>query len=329
MRRLILALCACGSPASAPQTFEFGPYPLAAGQEVTGQCVSATLHNDEPLYINAVELATGPGFHHSNWFWVPESDFAGPDGTWQCADRNYDEAIAGVTGGVLFAQSTQAVHEIQQFPDGMAIVVPAHSRILAGTHLLNATDAPESVSLALTITPIEKPATLLAAMSFVNESITLPPHRTSRFTMDCDLDTAHRSVLGRPVDLDIIYALGHYHALGRGITIDALAADGSTAPIFETTSRIGDALGGRIAPSFSMTGFAKLRFSCNYDNPTDLVVHWGVGTQEMCAFLSFTDSEKVWFGGVIDYNTPATITDDGTLVEYTYPCKVINAEPNR
>ena len=84
----LLALCltvaACGeSPsAPAPQTFEFGPYTLAPGQEITGQCVSVTLGNEEPLYVNAVELTTGAGFHHSNWFWVPDTMFTGEDGTW-------------------------------------------------------------------------------------------------------------------------------------------------------------------------------------------------------------------------------------------------------
>jgi hypothetical protein len=154
VRRLIfvLVVAACGSdPAVAPEprTFEFGPYPLAAGQEINSQCVSAALGNEEPLYINSVELTTGPGFHHSNWFWVPEEIFSGPDGTWKCSDRQYDEANAGIYGGVLFAQSTQAQHEVQAFPTGAAIVIPPHARIVAGTHLLNTGDEDLSVPLTL------------------------------------------------------------------------------------------------------------------------------------------------------------------------------------
>lgn len=326
----MLGIAACGGPATPePQTFAFGPYALAPGEEISGQCVSTTLHNEEPLYINAVELQTGPGFHHSNWFWVPDYRFDGPDGTWRCADRGFDDAVAGIDGGVLFAQSTQATHEKQQFPDGMAIVIPPHSRILSGTHLLNSSDAPLSVSLNLTVTPVAEPTTLLAAMSFTNESIALPPHRQSRFTIECDVDSAHRAVLGRPVDFHVVYALAHYHDLGTGITIEGVRGDGTASMMFETTTRIGDALGGMIDPGFAMDGYTKIRFSCNYDNPGDTTVRWGLGAGEMCTFLSFTDSEKTWGGGVLNRNEVPTVVDHGTYIEYTYACSVINSEPNR
>lgn len=327
MRRLfcVFGLIACGDDPSAPppQTFEFGPYALAPGQEINGQCVSVTLNNDEPIYVNAVELTTGPGFHHSNWFWVPEDIFTGPDGTWRCSERGYDEAVAGLYGGVLFAQSTQAQHEIQSFPPGAATVVPPHARILAGTHLLNAGDVALDLTLKLTVTPIASPTTILNPTSFTNEAIALPPHRKSRFTMECDLDTAHRNVAGTPPEFSFHYALAHYHELGRGLTIEGIHEDGTRAMIFETTSAVGDALGGTIAPGFSMAGYSKIRFSCHFENPRDTVVRWGVGDQEMCTFLAFTDSEYTWAGGVLSRDETPTIVDHGDYVEYTYDCAVI------
>src|SRR5690348_4630900 len=133
MRRLGFCLiAACGSTTTtdlSPRTLTFGPYDIAPGEEVNGQCVSAKLDNDEPMFVNAVELTTGPGVHHSNWFWVPDYRFDGEDGTWRCADRGYDEVIAGVDGGVVFAQSTQAQHEVQAFQPGTAVLIPPHSRI--------------------------------------------------------------------------------------------------------------------------------------------------------------------------------------------------------
>ena len=76
---LALALVACSSSPSAPppETFTFGPYHLAPSQEITDQCVSATLHNETELAINAVELMTATGFHHSNWFFVPDNRYDG------------------------------------------------------------------------------------------------------------------------------------------------------------------------------------------------------------------------------------------------------------
>jgi len=324
---LLVGLVACGDSPKAPdpQSFEFGPYSLAAGQEITSQCVSATLHNEEPLYVNAVELTTGPGFHHSNWFWVPENAFPGADGTWKCNDRGYDETVAGLQGGVLFAQSTQAQHEIQQFPGGAATVVPPHSKILAGTHLLNAGDTDVMLTLKLTITPIAQAdvTTQLTPTSFTNEAIAIPPHRQSRFTVVCDLDTANRNVTGKSADYAFYYALGHYHVLGRGVTIEGIKDDGTAATIFQTTNAVGDALGGMIDPAFSIAGYPKMRFSCNYDNPRDTTVTWGVGDNEMCTFLAFTDSAYTWAGGVISGSVqPTSVMDYGTYIEYTYPCSM-------
>src|SRR6185503_2833948 len=87
-----LGLAACSSDPDpyAHQEHAFGPITIPAHSEDTTKCVSISLHNAEPLYINQVELTTGPGFHHSNWLFVPEFSFPGPDGVWTCADRSYD-----------------------------------------------------------------------------------------------------------------------------------------------------------------------------------------------------------------------------------------------
>ena len=332
MRRpiVLVLLAACGGDdgidLSKPQTFDFGPYALTPGQEVSNQCVSVTLNNEQPLFINAVEMTSGPGFHHSNWFWVPDHLFAGPDGQWNCDERGYDEAEAGFSGGVLFAQSTQLQHELQKFPDGVGLVVPPHARILAGTHLLNTTDEPQSVSISLTITPIADPTVKLSGVGFANQSLAIPPMRKSRFTMDCDVDSPHRNLFSRPVDFKFYYALAHYHDLGTGLSIEAVRTDGTTATIFSTTNRIGDALGGNI-DAFDMTGFAKFRMSCDFDNPRTTVVRWGLGQKEMCAFLAFTNSERNWSGGILHYNAVPTITDDGTTMTYTFDdCVVFPSE---
>jgi hypothetical protein len=332
MRTAVLVLlvgCGGTTDSLAPRTFEFGPYALQPGEETNGQCVSATLDNDEPLYINSVELTTAAGFHHSNWFWVPDNRFIGEDGTWRCRDRDYDEAIAGLEGGVLFAQSTQAQHEVQQFGEGIAIVVPPRSRIVAGTHLLNPSDDLREVPLSLTITPIATPTITLAGMAFQNQGISIPPHRKSRFTMECPLDEAHRNITTRPVDYNFHYVLPHYHNLGTGITLDAIRSDASETRIFENQAAVGDALGRALSPAFSMSGYSTLRFSCNFDNPRDLAVGWGNGGGEMCIFLAFTDSAYNVTGGQLSFGPPIMEIDDGDVIEYFHECGVLMAEATR
>ena len=326
---MILAACGGGGgSAESPRTFTFGPYHLTPAQEITDQCVSATLHNDTELAINSVELQTATGFHHSNWFFVPDALYAGDDGTWNCADRHFDQANAAGAGGVLFAQSTQSPHEIQKFPDGVAVVIPPNSKIVATTHLLDAGDTALDVPLSLTITPIANVTTRLAALSFENVGIALPPHRASKFIVECDVATQNMNLTGSPPDFNIYYGLAHYHALGTGLSLEAIDAGGTATTVYATTNRIGDTLGGQITPKFSMAGYSKLRMSCAYNNDRDTTVGWGVGDQEMCVVLAFTDSPYVWGGGVINNDGPGTSVDTGTEVDFTHACSLITTAAN-
>lgn len=326
-----LALAACTSTDGgdddsqplAPISHRFGPYALAAGEEQYDRCVSWTLNNDEPVFANQVALATGSGFHHSNWFWVPETAYAGEDGTWDCSERGYDEALAAAKGGVLFAQSTQAAGETQAFPPGHVIPIPPHAKIVAGVHLLNASDEPLDTFLELTLTPIrrEEVVTQLAALSLTYEALELRPGRTSSFTVECDLGAKHQEVVGRPLDLKLFYVLPHYHELGRSIELVA-GGPGGDETVFSTHSAIGEPLGGALTPAYSMAGKDTLRFSCTFENPRTTTVRWGLADGEMCVVLAFTDSQFNWGGGVLD-RMAGTPVDDGTTVAYQRECTLV------
>ena len=41
------------------------------GEEVSGECQSWTLNNDEPLFVSKVRQTNDGAWHHSNWFFVP------------------------------------------------------------------------------------------------------------------------------------------------------------------------------------------------------------------------------------------------------------------
>jgi hypothetical protein len=330
-RRLapLVLVAACGGDADG--TYEFGPFELAPGEEVTDRCVQISLENDAPLYVNAVELTTGPGFHHSNWFFVPEHTFFGDDGTFRCADRAFNEAAAAINGGVLFAQSTQAPHEIQQFPAGVAVKVPPHSKLVTQIHLLNSTEQQLTIRPTIRVEPLDEAelVTTLAAMSFEDHALVLPPAMGSKFTVECDLAPLHNSLLGRDPDFKLYYGLAHYHELGTGFDMEAVRTDGTAATIYSTSTHIGDTLGGPIAPAFDMTGFTKLRFSCSYFNPRATEVRWGVGDQEMCVFLAFTDSTYLWGGGFITEGAPENPVQVGDEMHYTNPCQVYANDATR
>lgn len=335
MRRLIpavLLVVACaGNDPYAKQEFAFGPFEIAPAEEVIKTCVQITLHNDDYLFVNAVELTTGTGFHHSNWFFVPEHVFPGDDGAYACDDRNFNEPVAAIFGGVLFAQSTQSTHEVQQFPEGVIVKIPPHSKIVSQIHLLNATDAPLTIAPTIAITPIAESTvtTTLAGISFEDHALALLPNMQSKFTVECDLAPTHQMLFGRDPDFKIYYGLAHYHGLGTGLSVEAVKPDGTAATVFSTDTKIGDVLGGPIDPAFDMTGFTKIRFSCNYFNPGQTTVRWGNGDGEMCVFLAFSDSTYNWGGGVTQDEEPGNPVQVGNEMHYSNGCQVYANDASR
>jgi hypothetical protein len=305
---------------NAPRTFDFGTFTLAPGQEDATQCVQVTLNNDEPMFINAVSMATGGGFHHSNWFYVQHESFRGPDGVFTCADRDFSEPVASLFGGVLFAQSTQAAAETQQFPAGAVIPIPPGAKIVAGLHLLNASDVTLETPLSLTITPLprDQVTVQLRPLGIEDQALALPPHARTDVATTCDYGQKYQELFGRAPDFHIYYILPHYHALGLGMRVEALDEDETSARVvFDNDQGIGQPLGGPILPVFAMDGAAKVRVTCKYDNPRDATVGFGIGDQEMCVLLGFTDSPHQ-LGGL--YNAdPGTPDADGV---YHHGCSV-------
>jgi len=323
----VVALAACSG--DDDNVFEFGPFTVEAQQEVTAQCVQISLHNSETIYVNTVELTTGPGFHHSNWFFVPEHVFPGADGTFTCKDRNFDIAAAAAVGGVFFAQSTQNPHEVQAFPTGMAIPLPPNTKLVAQVHLLNRSDEPLTLTpkIALTTLTEAQVTKRLAGISMEFHPLSLPPRKQSRFTVDCDLGPYEDASKNRALDFKIYYTLAHYHQYGTRMLLEATTPEGAATTIYTTSNSIGDALGGPLQPPFAMTGSTHLRLTCEYYNNTDSMIYYGNGDGEMCVFLAFSDSAWLWGGGVLDPTPdPLSGVDQGGVMSFTRNCMLFTRE---
>ena len=329
------SLLGCSSDDSvdpnATQTLPFGPVAIAANSEDTSKCVALSLGNDEPIYVKQVELTTGPGFHHSNWLFVPEHSFPGPDGIFTCDDRSYDQVAAGILGGVFFAQSTQAAHEVQEFPAGVALKLPPKSKLVAQIHLLNTGDEPLTLEPTIAFTPMAAADVTneMHSLTFEYHTLALPPRRQSRFTVDCEIAPRHLEAFGREPDFKIYYALAHYHEWATGLTFEAVRADGTAATIYSTENNVGDTLGGTIDPPFDMTGFTRVRLGCDYYNNTDGTIYYGNGLGEMCIFNAFTDSLHTWGGGALDNGDPGQPTDVNGVMSFTRNCQVYSVDGTR
>jgi hypothetical protein len=266
----------------------FDPIPVESGAEEY-VCQSWTIGNDEPLYVNAVQQVNDGGWHHSNWFFVPEGAFVGEDGTWNCRDRGFREVAAAAQGGVIFAQSTQSFEEVQRFPQGTAIVVPPRSKIIGNIHLFNAAASRIDSSLTMGFETIEEEEleVKLREVSFSNGDIAIPPQRQSRWTQTCDLS----DIVGE--SYTFYYVLGHYHQWGNYFKLSFVDDVGNERPIVEFGSSAGDNLGVTIDPPRNSEGAKHLRYECGYNNTTDDVLRYRNSSEgEMCVFLAYIDGDK-------------------------------------
>ncbi len=304
-------------------THAFPAVDLAAGQERLELCQAWTLNNDTPIYVSSVTMDAGPGWHHSNWMWVPDDQFTGDDGTFPCGDRDFQEVSAALNGGgVFFAQSTQSTHEVQAFGPGAAYVIPPHARIIGAIHVFNlSTDA---VSTALTFTvhglPSTDVTTLLHGLALDNRRIDIAGRSTTIVDMSCNLANTVRT---HRLANHIYYVLPHFHGLTTGWELYAVGGPHDGELVFGTSSGIGDPLGGTLTPPFDMTDATGLRLVCTYQNPgTDTVRYGAYRTDEMCMVLAYVDG-PVQFAGESNGTVTRTTDPDGTIRETT-PCSAIS-----
>lgn len=311
-----LAACSDAEPMPTPEPervpdmeHSFPRFVVEAREELTDECMSWTLNNDEPLWVNTVHADNDGSFHHSNWIFVPDTAYDGPDGVWPCDERGYVDIEAAAMGGVFFAQSTQARADEQSFPEGVAFEVPAHSRVIGQVHFLNHQTEPVDTQIRMSVFTIDESEvqTRLHPLIFTNLALEIAPTAQTHARMDCNLPES---------DFDVYYVLPHYHELGRKMRIDALGGATDDQEVFVSTANYGDALGGMLDPPVQVRGASHLRVSCEYDNPRDATVGYGFGDQEMCVVLIYADTEQQ-IGGIANTNRASEVVDGTHIVDAT------------
>ena len=308
-------------------THDFGEVAMQPFEEITN-CVAWTLDNDEPIYIERIDFDSTGGFHHSNWFVVPETLYEGPDGFFNCRERGFDELSSAVSGTVIFAQSTQAHFETQVLGEGVVIKIPPRHKVVAGTHLLNLSAAPIRTGLKMHFELIhpEDVQVVVAPFRLDYHDLQIPPLKASRFRMDCNLTTPFESQTGRPLDLKLYYVLPHFHELGNAFETRIFGGprDGELLHEFEQFNA--EPNGKAFDPPIDLTGATGLSMTCGYDNPRREPVGYGIGDQEMCVMLGFADSPILMDAAVRE--DTEMVADEFGVARFTGPCVVTPVPKN-
>ncbi|MFO0760821.1 MAG: hypothetical protein U0359_30370 [Byssovorax sp.] len=312
----------CAAIEGTPLSHDFADFSTKPGEEVLGLCQSWTLGNVTELWVSAVELVQDEASHHSNWLFAPDDQYPGPDGVWNCEDRMYTQTATAISGGVLYAQSTQAAKEVQHFPEGAAVRIPPYSKIIGDVHLLNTTMSEVKGHARLTLYTLDPSAVKikLAPFHVTYEKLDIPPHATSRFYSDCQLDTKFQGIAKSPFDMKIYYVLPHTHALGTRFFLQLSGGKNDGQTILDVNGFNSEARGRAYDPPVDTTGATGLRFGCEFDNPRDVDVHWGFGDQEMCEALGFAESPVAFESRVSEVTPDGT---DGPIPVFTGACNTL------
>jgi hypothetical protein len=165
----------------------------------------------------------------------------------------------------------------------------------------------------------------LRPISFTNTALDIEPQAESRFQMTCDLGAQFESLLGRPAEYNIYYVLAHYHEWGNYFRLSFVDDQDEERTIFELANSVGEPLGTTLDPPVSSEGAAKLRVDCGYLNDTDRRLTYGLGGQEMCVFLAYSDADLV-IGAASAANTPKGQDSNGIYMNET-ACGAVLAVP--
>jgi len=329
---LLSVAAACGSGDDAPCdpshdtcTLErnLSTTTITPGQEISGLCQSWTLGNPEEIWVDSVQMHNGGAYHHSNWFFVPDGLYDLPDGSWSCSDAGFDELVAAVAGGFLFAQSTQVSNEDQTFQDGAAIRIPPYSRIIGSTHLLNVGEETLATRMALsvhTVKPEDVKVKLVPSRATYFD-LHLAGNKKSTVTTSCELAQNYQNTIGAPLKERIHYALPHYHKLGTSAQI-ALIGGPRDGEVILDNQGFGEASGKAFSPpiDLAVAGATGLKFTCAFDNPSAEERIWGIGEDEMCEFALFVDSDMAFDGSVHEgQGAMVGVAPDGTE-QHEGPC---------
>jgi len=286
---------------------------VGAGVEDEDTCQSWTLNNATELWVNGISQTNEGGYHHANWFFVPDNQFDLPDGTWSCNDAAFSELQAALLGGYLFALSTQSQEEAQELPTGSAIRIPPYSRIIGSSHLLNAgtSDVETTMHLRIHTIPLVDVAAKMAPARIQYHDLDLNPNAQSSFTTECLVAQDHEDLFDAPLDYKLHYALFHYHQLGVYARLE-LAGGPNDGEVIALHEGYGENFGQAFDPPIDLAakGALGLRYTCGFDNPRDQTVGWGIGDQEMCVVALQAETSLAFEGDV-----PAGTADTEEIVD--------------
>lgn len=270
------------------------PRVMAPGEEWDG-CVSWPIPDIARSVVYSARLYSTPGLHHSNVVAKPLDPMKGPQPYPECRPGESD-AFASIGEGipdVLFANSTQVLGtEDLVFDAGMGYRLDTTREVTTSIHYLNTTAAPQVVEVVYDIftMPEEELVTEVAPFVLSIFDFTVPPKAKARVETACP-------VFGGQV----VTMMPHTHDLIETFSVDLVGEGGESTRVMTQEGYDTDSDIERFTPPVDLEGATDMHFACDFANPYDDAVHYGIGKDEMCILFGYVYPVRSQFVGYVDH----------------------------
>jgi hypothetical protein len=243
-----------------------GPFSAPNGAERT-QCVSFDVGNELPMFLVGVRTHLTPGSHHMIVYRLDEPPDARP--------RPCGAFSHGVSDSIFIAQQREAAIT---YPRGTGLRIEAHQTIGLEIHYINyVSDAPIDIAgtVELDLVPADGALEEMHLLFDGDLSLTIPARS----------DHTATSFHAIPSGARIFALTSHTHQLGTRATIHRATSE--TAPgelLHESTSWAEPPLD-VFDPMLVLDPGEGLLLTCEYHNPTDEEVGFGLGFDDEMCFL--------------------------------------------
>jgi len=271
---LSLAATSCGSPLvtatplAANEQEYIGPVYTAPAADEAFICYTIPLNNAEPIYVHSSHMFQSAGGHHVLAFAIGETSTMN-DAPHVCDDSDMANPTlrfvgAGTAGGSGITM-----------PDGVALMIPAHVKLMLQTHHVNTSGHEQQAQDIIHIETIARADVVQVAGAYaeVAQSFTLNARATATATLDCH----------PPAAMTVPWMFAHMHEWGTHATINVIHADGSTLPVYDSDWDVSfrDHFPlVNFATPLSLTPTDRVVTTCTWDNTTDAPI---IFPKEMCA----------------------------------------------
>jgi copper type II ascorbate-dependent monooxygenase-like protein len=254
------------------------PFPVPSGDDREG-CEYAVTPNRTPMDVGEFELKATPGTHH---FVVWE--YLGPDRN----PADFWSGIAfvpgcsglgpqnGATNANLFGMLPS--RERFRFPPGVAVRLEPHAIVYPNLHFHNYSEKSVLGQAVFNFIPAPKGTVRHHAQALTVGSfqIAIPPRGTAALTGEWHT----------PTDLNLVQLSTHQHHRGTRVTVHRVDASGADLGELVVSTNWDHPTVLWYQEALRLPAGEGFRFTCEWSNPDDVAVHFGVTTEDEMCFVT-------------------------------------------